>query len=397
MTLRDDLTDALANANVQAFLRVIRAGESSQDDRAYRMMLGGSLFGDTSAHPNVTVRVPGLPASTAAGAYQFLHGTWGECKAALDLPDFSPASQDLAAVYLIRRRGALADVLAGRIEMAITKCNREWASLPGSPYGQPTRTMEQAIATYRGYGGALAAETDAPGSPTAPELEPSAPTPAPEQEQKPMAPLIPVLLQGLAGTLFSIFAPLAREKVEQVLTRKGLPPGVGTQVMTAAVDAARKITGLDDPVQATAAVLAKPELVQAVQADVLDTIDRMMPALSQANRWEQDAWAAEEASRAAAADRMRGDPHAEEIDTFLTRASVRLNAAVMIGVAVLMVVLVVAKADNTIISALGALLVGLATTHKDTLKTRYDHAYGSSRTSAAKDAVIGALSQRGKP
>ena len=75
-------------------------------------------------------------------------------------------------------------------------------------------------------------------------------------------------------------------------------------------------------------------------SEVLDTIDRMMPALSQANRWEQDAWAAEEASRAAAADRMRGDPHAEEIDTFLTRASVRLNAAVMIGVAVLMVVLV---------------------------------------------------------
>jgi putative chitinase len=306
-----------------------------------------------------------------------------------DVPDFEDEPEQLerprwaclsAAEYWA---GAGLNALADKGDFeAITK------RINGGLNGQADRLQRWERAKQ-----ALAVAAD---QPAAPELEPAAHTPAPEQEQKPMAPLIPVLLQGLAGTLFSIFAPLAREKVEQVLTRKGLPPGVGTQVMTAAVDAAKKITGMDDAVQATAAVLAKPELVQAVQADVLDTIDRMMPALSQANRWEQDAWAAEESSRAAAADRMRGDPHAEEIDTFLTRASVRLNAAVMIGVAVLMVVLVVAKADNTIISALGALLVGLATTHKDTLKTRYDHAYGSSRTSAAKDAVIGALSQRGK-
>ena len=42
---------------------------------------------------------------------------------------------------------------AGRIEAAIAKCNREWASLPGSPYGQPTRTMAQALATYDAAGG----------------------------------------------------------------------------------------------------------------------------------------------------------------------------------------------------------------------------------------------------
>lgn len=213
-----------------------------------------------------------------------------------------------------------------------------------------------------------------------------------------MAPLIPALLQGLAGTLFGIFEPLAREKVEQVLTKKGLPPGVGTQVMTAAVDAAKKITGLDDPVQATAAVLAKPaELGPAVQADVLDTIDRMMPALSQVNRWEQDAWAAEESSRAAAADRMRGDPHAEGIDTYLTTGIMRLAIGVLVVTAALVGLLVWLKADATIIASLGTLFVAGASTILAKLGTRYDHAYGSSRTSSAKDAVIGALSQRGKP
>lgn len=241
-------------------------------------------------------------------------------------------------------------------------------------------------------------KNDAPGSPTADEREATGPTPLPEQEKPPMAPLIPALLQGLAGTLFGIFEPLAREKVEQVLTKKGLPPGVGTQVMTAAVDAAKKITGLDDPVQATAAVLAKPaELGPAVQADVLDTIDRMMPALSQVNRWEQDAWAAEESSRAAAADRMRGDPHAEGIDTYLTTGIMRLAIGVLVVTAALVGLLVWLKADATIIASLGTLFVAGASTILAKLGTRYDHAYGSSRTSSAKDAVIGALSQRGKP
>ena len=43
MTLTD-LRRALGHPNVAAFLRVIRAGESSQTDDAYRMMFGGGLF-----------------------------------------------------------------------------------------------------------------------------------------------------------------------------------------------------------------------------------------------------------------------------------------------------------------------------------------------------------------
>jgi muramidase (phage lysozyme) len=76
--------------------------------------------------------------STAAGAYQFLARTWDEVAAALELPDFSPQSQDVAALWLIRRRGALADLREGRFDDFVAKCAKEWASLPGSPYGQPT-------------------------------------------------------------------------------------------------------------------------------------------------------------------------------------------------------------------------------------------------------------------
>lgn len=180
MALVDDLIAALASPNVQAFLRVIRAGESSQDDDAYRVMFGGSRFESFADHPRRKNTAAGLT-STAAGAYQFLSKTWDECRAALELRDFSPRSQDLAALYLIRRRGALADVLAGYVEAAIEKCSHEWASLPGSPYGQPTMTLAKALAVYRGYGGRQAAADGwadtAPASPSdqPPTAAPSAP------------------------------------------------------------------------------------------------------------------------------------------------------------------------------------------------------------------------------
>ncbi|HMN55644.1 MAG TPA: glycoside hydrolase family 104 protein [Ottowia sp.] len=160
--LRQICADALRSTNLRAFLDVIRAGEGTADADGYRRHFGGELFASFADHPRraVTRSLGGKPiTSTAAGAYQFLGRTWDECAQALALPDFTAASQDLAAAFLIRRRGALADVLAGRVEAAIGKCNREWASLPGSPYGQPTRTLAQALATYAAAGGKEAPST----------------------------------------------------------------------------------------------------------------------------------------------------------------------------------------------------------------------------------------------
>ena len=112
-TLLQECQAALADANVQAFLRVIREGETDQTDAAYRTIVGGGLFDSFDDHPRKFVYVQLFNVrSSAAGAYQFLSRTWDECAAALQLPDFSPAMQDLAAVFLIRRRGALADVIA---------------------------------------------------------------------------------------------------------------------------------------------------------------------------------------------------------------------------------------------------------------------------------------------
>jgi muramidase (phage lysozyme) len=135
----------LKHPNVKAFLALIRYTEGAD----YDTLFGGEVFTDFSDHPRrkITRKLGGKPiTSSAAGAYQFLSRTWDECAKALWLADFFPASQDQAALFLIDRRKALVDVLQGNWPAAIEKCNREWASLPGSPYGQPTKSMQKCLA-----------------------------------------------------------------------------------------------------------------------------------------------------------------------------------------------------------------------------------------------------------
>lgn len=144
----------LKNTNVQAFLRVIRAGEGTADEAGYRRIFGGQLFTSFADHPRIKVTKSGYT-STAAGAYQFLASTWDETKRVMGLPDFSPASQDLGAVGRIAARGALDDVIAGRFDSAITKVAKEWASMPGSPYGQPTISLTKARTLYASAGGSI--------------------------------------------------------------------------------------------------------------------------------------------------------------------------------------------------------------------------------------------------
>jgi muramidase (phage lysozyme) len=142
----------LQDRNVKAFLQVIRKGEGTGDAGGYSRLFGGGTFASFADHPRITVRRSGYT-STAAGAYQFLQSTWDETRRIMGLTSFSPASQDLGAVGRIAARGALADVIAGRLEAAIKKCAKEWASLPYSPYGQPVISMSTARAVFAGAGG----------------------------------------------------------------------------------------------------------------------------------------------------------------------------------------------------------------------------------------------------
>ena len=97
-----------------------------------------------TGHPNILVQVgPGLR-STAFGRYQILSGN----AKSYGFNDFSPAGQDAAANSLMDKRGMVSAAMNGNIQQAIQDGGREWARLPGSAYGQPTQSMDNALQTY---------------------------------------------------------------------------------------------------------------------------------------------------------------------------------------------------------------------------------------------------------
>ena len=144
--------------NLTAFLKTIRKWESSVDDSAYTVLYGGGHFSSFADHPRVKVPIKNDPQgrySTAAGAYQILAGTWDGVKNKIGATDFSPANQDAAAIELIKERGAYNLILAGNFTAAVNAIRKEWASVPGSPYGQGGATLPQYTLAYQSFGGTV--------------------------------------------------------------------------------------------------------------------------------------------------------------------------------------------------------------------------------------------------
>lgn len=135
------------NQKVLAFLAMIRQFESGNNYES-------NTNGDLSAHPNVkrTVKINNVNIiTTAAGAYQFIYPTWRALAARLSLPDFSPTSQDAAAIELLREVNAIDAINADNIPLALQRASTQWASLPGSTAGQNPKSMQVALDTYNNF------------------------------------------------------------------------------------------------------------------------------------------------------------------------------------------------------------------------------------------------------
>lgn len=151
------------DANTAAFLDMLAKSEGTagKGDDGYNVIVGGELFDSYADHPRKMIEVrPGLK-STAAGRYQLLARYFDPYKALLNLPDFSPESQDAIAIQQIREARALDAVQAGDIETAIAKCAHLWASLPGAGYGQHENTKPELFSAYLLAGGKFAPATTA--------------------------------------------------------------------------------------------------------------------------------------------------------------------------------------------------------------------------------------------
>ncbi len=86
------------------------------------------------------------------GRYQMKQVDVDDMRARYDkkIDDFSPESQDRIAVAKMKYRGVMEPLENGDIRSAIKKGGQEWASLPGSPYGQVQSgyTADQAVEYY---------------------------------------------------------------------------------------------------------------------------------------------------------------------------------------------------------------------------------------------------------
>lgn len=135
---------------VRAFLDTLAYAEGTRD--RYNYIFTFVTFNSYSDHPRRKM-CAGKLCSTAAGRYQFLAKTWDPLAADLGLGDFTPPNQEKAALEIIRRAGAYRSVSASanydNFTAALRKLNTTWASLPGSPYGQPTHSTSDLWRFYK--------------------------------------------------------------------------------------------------------------------------------------------------------------------------------------------------------------------------------------------------------
>lgn len=126
------------------------AGTCGED--GYNTGFAYHCFASCGSHPNI-VWSSGVYRSSAAGRYQFLNTTW----AGLGLGAFSPRNQDIGGIKLVTRRGVTLPtdraLTATEFTNAMKKLSYEWASLPFSPYGQPTKTLALTRAKYCSFAG----------------------------------------------------------------------------------------------------------------------------------------------------------------------------------------------------------------------------------------------------
>jgi muramidase (phage lysozyme) len=121
--------DVSPRNNVTAMLDLVAWAEGT--DSSYNRIYTGAEFADYSKHPDRVLCSAGI-CSAAAGRYQFMPATWTAVKAKLNLPDFSPSSQDKAAVQLMKDAGCYSAAVRGDVAEFADRCWSVWASFHSS-------------------------------------------------------------------------------------------------------------------------------------------------------------------------------------------------------------------------------------------------------------------------
>jgi len=401
MIPREVIVAALGNANVKAWLQVIRHRESDHTDRAYYRVNGRPDITSLAAHPYYGI--PTTQGSRAAGAYQHLGTTWERIAERYpeDCKDFSVYAQDFAAVVGTSDRGALQDVIDGDIITACRKCHAEWTSLPGGSENTGF-SVEQALEVFRQYGGGVVAE-----QPAAPIEDKSVPYQPPTGETTMGAIALPLLAQ-LLPQVFAMFSGRAQASISKATGADPAAAGQFMQSIIAQIGTAVGVPVTDDAsaTQAVAAVHSLPADKKAAVVAGLESysLEQLTPVLDKLHGYSKDEWVASETSVAEARA-----ANAE----FMTPEQLKSNPAFIFGIAIIAMVFFVVFSvmwKDAIIALIGAIfkfdnllkdVPGFSTDMQafvigavvgSALTAVIQYFYGTNRQSAAKDATIQKLS-----
>ncbi len=150
----DQCLRARRDERVRAFLDVIAYAEGTYlyGVLGYSARFPMRWFNGFGQHPgfiSVKKRSGEVTKYSASGRYMFLIKTWEYLAKKLNLDDFGPLNQDVAAIALLVEKGALAALQSNNFERAVLLANKTWATFPGSPYGQTTTTMPELKRLYQ--------------------------------------------------------------------------------------------------------------------------------------------------------------------------------------------------------------------------------------------------------
>jgi murein DD-endopeptidase MepM/ murein hydrolase activator NlpD len=177
----------------------------------YNTLFGGGTFSNYSRHPRQTVCSGGY-CSTAAGRYQFLDFVWAEVSGQLGLSDFSPRSQDIAAIHRMFtiRRVTPEDIESGDPNRWMSKIHDEWTSIPGGSTvalrRQDKGTREQFIQRYNEYLAYHKGQGPAPSNRKAASYDNTAATPSIPGEGAHTGALMTGGIENIINALFDRFS-----------------------------------------------------------------------------------------------------------------------------------------------------------------------------------------------
>lgn len=185
---------------------------------------------------------------------------------------------------------------------------------------------------------------------------------------------------SLVSILAGVFAPVIRAKAE-----KALGSDVGGPLADNLLAIAKKETGKADPLEAVAVARQSPAIVAKLESAASDWLSQVAPLMDKIDAFERGAWAAEEGSRDAAAKRGAAMQEAG----ILGNPQFVIASFILAMVAGVVFTVLYRDTFSTDMQSfvIGAIVGGALT-------AVISFFFGTSRSSAAKDVVIGELAAR---